>query len=246
MRIHRKLMGQLAWCVWRWRRDCASNKVEDSTWGSPSPSDCMLCCRDICHCINVHVHTCMHACSHRHRSEPTHTQVHMNGHTHIHPHRHTGMCTHIHITYTQIIVKFKKIWKLRWYSNFEKQYEVKVVGSIAGTRGNPWVCYCWKLYSLVLDQHMSACHQMRQKPMETASLGKDFRTENTAGNAWPVCSPLSHKINDSFGCLSVILSVMHGADMIIPRNPRFFFLKYLSLKFFGSWYFSGSLSKYEV
>lgn len=95
----------------------------------------MLCYRDICHYTNVHVHTCMHACSHRHRSAPTHTQVHMNGHTHIHPHRHTGMCTHIHITYTQIIVKSKKIWKLRWgYSNFEKQYEVKVVGSIAGFR----------------------------------------------------------------------------------------------------------------
>lgn len=60
--------------------------------------------------------------------------------------------------------------------------------------------------------------------METASLGKDFRTEeNTAGNAWPECSPLSHKINDSFGCLGVVLSVTHGTDTIIPRNPSCFF-----------------------
>lgn len=173
----------------------------------------------------------MHVCMLTQTQEFTNTQVHMNGHTRMQPHRHTGMCTHIHITYTQIIVKFKKIWKLRWgCSNFEKQYEVKVVGSIASFRMHQRkpVGMLPLEVSLVLDQQAYECLS-NGSPDKAKAHGdsltcKDFRTEeNTAGNARPECSPLSHKIYDALGCLSVIWSVMHGTDMIIPRNPRVFF-----------------------
>lgn len=44
---------------------------------------------------------------------------------------------------------------------------------------------------------------------------------NTAGTMCPACSLLSHDIDDSLGSFSVIMSVTHGRDVIIPGNPIF-------------------------
>lgn len=48
----------------------------------------------------------------------------------------------------------------------------------------------------------------------------DFRTgPNTAGSMQPACYLLSHNIDDSLGTFSVILSIMHETEVIIPGNP---------------------------
>lgn len=65
----------------------------------------------------------------------------------------------------------------------------------------------------------------------------DFRTlQNTTVTEQPVQSLLSHNI----AVFSIFLSVIHGTDMIIPRNT--IFSQIFSLKFFLVLCFSGFLS----
>lgn len=45
--------------------------------------------------------------------------------------------------------------------------------------------------------------------------------QESAGTAGPARSLVSHHSADPLGGVSVILSVMHGTDMLIPGNPIF-------------------------
>lgn len=61
--------------------------------------------------------------------------------------------------------------------------------------------------------------QIRQKPAETLTQqgsGDFWTAQNTAGTTQPACSLFSCNIDASLDVFSVILSIMHGTDTIIP------------------------------
>lgn len=87
---------------------------------------------------------------------------------------------------------------------------------------------------------MRACPaglQVRQKPTDRDSLSQHepvaFGTaQNIAGTMQPACSLFSWNINDYLGSFSVILSIIHGTDMIVSGNQ--FYLAYFPQNSLGA------------
>lgn len=97
---------------------------------------------------------------------------------------------------------------------------------------------CWKLcsFSSVYECLPNGSSDEKKAQCGQSHSGRisDFRTvQNTARTTWPAVALLSHNIDDCLDGYNVILSVLHGTDVVFPGNP-IFFSPVFPLKFFRS------------
>lgn len=99
---------------------------------------------------------------------------------------------------------------------------------------------CLEPCDVVSDQHKNACliglfeAKLWEIGCHWARTSHLRKAQNSAGTSCSAHCLLSHTVGRSLGHFFFALSVMHGADIIILRNPIFFSSHIFPLKFFGN------------